>query len=406
MRIGKTLPPAAAPLELREILSGFVGLFTGGRAATRFVEELKDFYQVPHVFLVCSGKTALTIILQALKEMNPDRDEVLIPAYTCYSVPAAIIKAGLRVRICDIDPATLDFDWGCLEGQLDSPRLLCVISTHLFGLPADVDRVRRLAAGRGLTVIEDAAQAMGGEVGGRKIGTLGDVALFSLGRGKALSTVSGGVILTGSDRLAGALGKLVAALPKQGFSAGVRSCCYALALSILVNPHFYWLPKALPFLKLGETTFDPDFGMHGIGSFQAGLARGWQKKVVRLRGARLSNAMALIDAGIASPAYASSDLPNIIKLPVLVKDSKVRSELLEQSERGGLGISRVYPEAINGIPELKDCLLGGDCPQAELVAKSLLSLPVHPFVTKRDIRDIIELFGKTGELGNGLDKDR
>jgi len=391
MRIGRTLPPVAAPLTLKEILSGVSGSLSGEKTVARFEAELRDYYRVPHAFLLCSGKAALTVILLALKELAPDKDEVLIPAYTCYSVPAAIIKAGLKVRICDIEPETLDFDWSRMEEAMESDRLLCVISTHLFGLPADVERLRQVVSRRGLYIVEDAAQAMGGETRGGKVGTLGDVALFSLGRGKALSTVSGGIIITASSVLGEAITKVVNTLPREGAADAAKTFCYACALFLLMRPGLYWLPKALPFLKLGETTFDPSFELKRLGGFQSGLAAGWQKKLVLLRDARLKRAAALTAAGIAAPASLDNNVPNLIKFPVLVEDSRERERLLEQSEKKGLGIAAVYPDSIAGIAELKGILTGGKCPKAESVARSIVSLPVHPLVNERDVKKLAKL---------------
>ena len=76
-----------------------------------------------HCFLVSSGKAALTLILQALKELHPERNEVLIPAFTCYSVPSSIVRAGLKVKLCDISPDTLDFDYNQLEKILNDYQL-------------------------------------------------------------------------------------------------------------------------------------------------------------------------------------------------------------------------------------------------------------------------------------------
>ena len=77
MRIGRTLPPAAAPIGWKNLLSGISALFKGEPELNRFSGELKDFFGMPHCFLVSSGKTALTLILHALKEQHPDRDEVI-----------------------------------------------------------------------------------------------------------------------------------------------------------------------------------------------------------------------------------------------------------------------------------------------------------------------------------------
>ena len=176
MRIGRTLPPAAAPIYLKDIFSGLKGLIRGSKEINRFESELKEHYNVKHCFLLSSGKAALTIILKALHELYPERNEVLIPAFTCYSVPSAILKAGLKVKVCDINPETLDFDFKQLKKILSPSNatnskssILAVLPTHLFGLPADVGRVRKINKDDKISIIEDAAQAMGGTLKEKKL---------------------------------------------------------------------------------------------------------------------------------------------------------------------------------------------------------------------------------------------
>ena len=216
MLIKRTLPPAATPIGVRDILNGLRGLISGKDEIERFRSELKNYFGVKHCFLVSSGKAALTLILEALHQLYPDRTSVIIPAFTCYSVPSAVKRAGLEIKLCDIDPETLDFDYGQLESMLSDPqasRILAVIPRHIFGLIANMDQLRRITDGFGVSIVEDAAQTMGGDLNGIKLGTLGDVGLISLGRGKAYSTVEGGIILTGRDDLADRINKLVENLP-------------------------------------------------------------------------------------------------------------------------------------------------------------------------------------------------
>src|SRR5216683_4010167 len=118
MRIGRTLPPAATPIGAREIASGVCGIFRGRKELDRFRSELKEHFGVRHCFLVSSGKAAFTLILLALKELSPDRDEVLIPAFTCFSVPSSVVRAGLRIRLCDLHPESLDFNFAQLSALL------------------------------------------------------------------------------------------------------------------------------------------------------------------------------------------------------------------------------------------------------------------------------------------------
>ena len=143
MRIGRTLPPAAAPIGTGNLVSGFAALLGGQRELDRFQRELKEHFGVKHCFLVSSGQAAFTLILQTLRKLSPGRDEVLIPAFTCYSVPASIVRAGLRIRLCDVRPDRLDFDYAQLSA-IPTAKVLAAVPTHLFGLPADVAGLRKL----------------------------------------------------------------------------------------------------------------------------------------------------------------------------------------------------------------------------------------------------------------------
>ena len=99
MNIQRTIPPAAAPIELKSLLHGLSGIFMGYKYRGKIEGEIKRYFGVKHVFLASSGKAALAVILLALKSLS-NKKEVLISAYTCFSVPSAIVKAGLKVSLC------------------------------------------------------------------------------------------------------------------------------------------------------------------------------------------------------------------------------------------------------------------------------------------------------------------
>jgi dTDP-4-amino-4,6-dideoxygalactose transaminase len=390
-RIGRTLPPAAAPIRFTDILSGIAGLVHGNKEVTRFEQELKEHFLVRHCFAVSSGKAALVLILQALHELSPDRDEVLIPAYTCYSVPSAIVRAGLRVRLCDVSRETLDFDYGRLAEEIDNPRLLAVVPTHLFGLPSDVAMVRDTVRGRGIFVIEDAAQAMGADWNGRKLGTQGDIGLFSMGRGKAFATVEGGVLLTDDDRIGRAIGTRLSAIEEYGGLEKVKLLVYALVLAALIHPLLFWLPKSLPFLKLGETLFDTSFPLRKLSAFQAGLAGNWKERSGSFRKARAENVEKLAGCGVPAVGVTGERAPDLIRYPILLPDKVAKQALLRKSGVMGLGIADGYPDSIDGIGELGFRAQGKVFPAAQEIAERLVTLPVHPFVNGRDMGKIVKL---------------
>lgn len=399
MRIGKILPPAVAPIGFKDIAHGILAMLQGSRASAAFAEALKDYFQVNHCYLLSSGKASLALILQALHELHPDRDEVLIPAFTCYSVPAAVFRVGLKIRICDVEPETLDFDYAELTEQLSAPRLLCVIPTHLFGVTADILKVREIIGNRDLPIVEDAAQAMGGEQLGRKAGTMGDVGFFSLERGKAFSTVKGGIIVTNSEAIGQALQRQVETLPANGLTEQLTLAMYAAALAVFSRPWLYWIPRSLPFLGLGETLFEPNFPIKRLSDFQAGMAAGWQNRLLENIRHRVSNSEYLGRLGIqaaCSPEVLSSGL---IRYPVLAADRAEKMTLLQESDQLGLGGADVYPGTVEAIAALKDSLVGGTSRQARSIVARMITLPVHPYVTNGHLHRIAELFGKPAGIG-------
>jgi perosamine synthetase len=427
MRVGRTLPPAAAPIRLGDVLSGFKGATRKQAEIERFVGELKQFFACRHCFLLSSGKAALTVALQAFHDMNPERDEVVIPAFTCYSVPSAIVRAGLKVRPCDSDPITLDFDFDLLERMLrpgakdvkhpwthnrecspgESPpnsspkqksgtdRLLCVVATHLFGCTADVERLRKSIADPRVVILEDAAQTMGAARAGTKAGTMGDISILSLGRGKAFTSVAGGILLTNHEGLAARVESRLKGIPDCSPVEQASLAVQAILMALFTRPELFWLPRSFPFLKLGETLYDPSFKIRRFTAFQAGMTRGWQDRLDVYRKAREDKAqrwasllsrlsLEYVCVGDAVPA-------NLIRFPVRMRNGSIRKRLLEEGARRGLGIMPVYPGPVDRIPALSREFGETNCPKAKTLSDELVTLPVHPFVSEADARAIASL---------------
>jgi perosamine synthetase len=386
MKIGRTLPPAAAPLGARGLWHGLRGLFDPARALKAREEEIRRHFGVGHVFLLSSGTAALTLTLRALKSGSP-RSDVVIPAYTCFSVAAAVVKAGLRPVLCDIDPSTFDFDHALLEQTL-TPDTLCVVAHHLFGIPSDVERLRTLCHRRGVMVVEDAAQAMGADVGGRPLGTLGDVGIFSLGRGKNITCGSGGIVVTSSAPLAKALDLYYRRLPAAPPAAGVKDFARLLLMTVFIRPTLYWIPAALPFLGLGRTVYPREIVIRRLSGMKAGLLHDWQSDLNRSNRRRSETATDL-SRRLRLP------LPHgprpYLRLPILVATPAERQRIYSRSQERGLGLSVAYPTPINEIPDIRAAFDGNGFPSARRVADRLLTLPTHHWLSEADKAAIAEL---------------
>jgi len=389
MRIGRTIPPAAAPLGWSDLGHGAAALFAPQRAVRRLEEEIRGYFGVRDVFLVSSGTAALTLTLMALKSLSP-RTEVIIPAYTCFSVPAAVLKAGLRPVPCDIDPSNFDYDHALLERALKSTTL-CVVVHHLFGVASDVDRTRGLCRARQIFVVEDAAQAMGIEIGGRQLGTLGDAGIFSLGRGKHVTCGSGGMVVTSSPQIARALAERYATLRRPSVLESLKDFLTLAFMTIFIRPRLYWIPASVPFLRLGETIFPKLIVLTRLSALKAGFLRNWRSRLARANRIRLQTV-----------TYFSRQLPlpestaraqAFLRLPILVKSHADQERLHASSRSSGLGLARAYPSAVSDIPEVQAAsfVARKSFPAARGVVDRLLTIPTHELLSERDKREIAEL---------------
>lgn len=397
MKIQRCLPPAAAPFSWIDLVGTFAGFVSGRQAVERFEAELKQYFKVRHVFLVSSGKAALTLILRGLKSLSP-RKEVLIPAYTCFSVPSAVVKANLKVALCDLEPDRFDFHERSLEERIGE-ETLCVVPNHLFGIPCRLDRLRDLCRKRGVFLVEDAAQAMGGRDGGRFLGTLGDVGFFSLGRGKNLSCGSGGVILTDSDEIAASIAREYACLASPGRWEMAKEFLELVLTAIFIRPGLFWFPQGLRFLRLGETIFYKDFPIKRLSGLKAGLLRRWRARLERSNRTRAEGAAFFAERlGLALPA--GEPLP-LLRLPLLLESREARARLLALSREKGMGLSGMYPAPIHGIEEIRSVFRGERFPSAEAICERLVTLPTHPLLARRDKEAICALLDGFRTMGGG-----
>lgn len=402
IRIGRTLPPAASPIPLLTIVLALPTFLKPNLLDNQFEHEICQDFKSKYCFLLSSGKAALALILRALKQIHPDRDQVLLPAFTCYSVPSAVKRSGLKIKLCDLAPSSFDFDKEKLKEIIaedkQKRRILCALPTHLFGCPADVAGIQAII-GPDIPIIEDAAQAMGETWNGRKIGALGDIGFFSLGRGKALSTMEGGAIITNREDLATIIKSL--AVPLTGYNSAdiLKLIIKTFLTTCLQSPSLFWLPKALPFVKLGETLWEPDFSLRPLSAFHIKLARGWQKRLARHRRARKMNCtywQTRLPENLKKVCWAT-DI-SMIRFPVLMQSREQRDFALIQSEQLGLGLMPAYPTSIHKIIQLTDEFSNQQFPRAEDFCNRLLTIPVHEYIKLRDNERIHSLLMNCREL--------
>lgn len=181
--IPRSLSPSGVSINLGDLCAAIGGIFANNRHLEQFREEVCRYFDVKHAFFASSGRASLAQLFKAMAKLRPGKDQVLLPAYTSFSVPSAVVKAGLKVALYDVDPETLSPDINSLKNVVSSSTL-CVVVCHLYGYPCDMDAVRGALKGSEIFLVDDAAQAMGARYKGAWVGTLGDAGLFSFSRGK------------------------------------------------------------------------------------------------------------------------------------------------------------------------------------------------------------------------------
>ncbi len=169
----------------------------GAREVMNCEIELKEMMGADYALLMTSGTAALVCALVGLG-IGPG-DEVIIPAYTFIATAMAVTAVGAIPVITDIDSA-LTIDVKDIERNI-SKYTKAIIPVHMRGIPCDMDSILALAKARGIAVVEDACQAIGGSYKGRPLGSLGDAGAFSFNYFKSISTGEGGALITNDKKL-------------------------------------------------------------------------------------------------------------------------------------------------------------------------------------------------------------
>jgi perosamine synthetase len=391
------VPPAGVPLKMIQILHALRTALPSNGRAKEWLSTVSTRLQVKHVFAVSSGRAALWVVLRGLRRLRPERDVVALPAYTCFSVPASVVRAGLKIHPVEIDPHTLDFDLAQLDA-LPEEGLLCIATSNLFGFPSDLPRIRRAAEAKGAFVLDDAAQAMGAIDNGRFAGTLGDVGIYSLGRGKAITTMEGGLIVTDSDEIARVVQAEAKNLKMPSSTHGAWLLIEMLMYCVLLRPSLYWIPNSLPFLKLGVTEYNPEFPAEELHALCRALLPQLLDELPQMNRVRRSNARAITEALAGSPDFESPRLalntcPTFVRLPLVARDKVTRERAVSRLRQAGIGAGSFYPSAICDIEGIEPHMSVREFHRrgAELLSEKLMTLPVHPFVRPRDLELMVNI---------------
>ncbi len=187
--------PSINETDLEVIVSNLRSKYiASGEETNLFVNDLSNYIGVRGGVAVNSGTNALHLALMGLDAKTGD--EVILPSYVCSSVLNAVDYTGATPIFVDIEPDGYNIDYNSIE-EKKSENTKCVIVPHLFGIPADLNKITKLE----IPVIEDCAQSVGAEYNGKKVGSFTDLSIYSFYATKVLTTGQGGMVLTDSEEI-------------------------------------------------------------------------------------------------------------------------------------------------------------------------------------------------------------
>ncbi|MEO7325495.1 MAG: DegT/DnrJ/EryC1/StrS family aminotransferase [Dokdonella sp.] len=351
-----------------------------------------DFLGTPSVQLECSGTAALVVALTALHRLS-GRRVVVVPAYTCPLVALAVAHCGLELRLCDLAPASIDFDATHLARICDRD-VLAIVPTHLAGRVADVDSAIAIARNVGAFVVEDAAQALGARRNGRSVGVDGDVGFFSLAVGKGLTTFEGGVLVARDASVRNALAHVSREMAPRRIGWELKRSLQLLGYHAFYRPSLLPLAYGAPLrraLRRGDQVaavgddFPAGIPLHTLGHWRQSVgARAFTRLPVFLaeataralqRKARLERIAGI--HVIADPADAQGVWPFLL---LQMRSETVRDAVLHRLWSAGLGVSRLFIHALPDYPYLHSIVRQQDVPTARTFAATTLTISNSPWL--------------------------
>jgi perosamine synthetase len=333
------------------------GRLRAGRVVEDFEVRFARAVGARFAIAVNSGTAALQLAYQAF--LNPG-DEIIVPDFTFVATASMALAVGARPVFADVDPVTCTLAPAEVERRI-TRRTRALAPVHLYGHPASIDRLSRLAREHHLRIIWDAAQAHGAVYRGRDVGSFPDVVCYSFYPSKNLTTAEGGMLTTSDP--------VLAAQFRLARSHGEES-------------------------RYHHTRLGYNFRMTDVA---AALGREQLRKLPSFLRARRRNASILARGLAGIPGLELPRLsPNVrhaFNLFTVRVDPEVlrlsRDELQKALAAQGVETAVHYPRALHQQPIFRHAGKDRDFPVSTALAQTVLSIPVHPALSDRDLQRII-----------------
>lgn len=339
--------------------------FILGAKVEKFEKECAEYCKTKYACGVSSGSDALLIALMV--EGIGAGDEVITTPFTFFATAGAIARVGATPVFVDIDPRVFNIDPNLIEEKI-TPKTKAIIPVHLFGQAANMAKIMEVAEKHNLVVIEDAAQAIGAEYEGKRIGSIGHYGCFSFFPSKNLGAFGDGGMVTTNDEKRFELLKI---FRNHGSS-----------------PKYYH--------KYVGGNFRLDALQAAILSIKLGHLEKWsaerQKNAAEYRSIFAKSS---IGEKALLPAKAEYRVRHIYNQFSILVEEGDRDELKKTLLENGIGCDIYYPVPLH----LQECFkdLGykeGDLPVSEEVSKKIIALPIFPESTTEQREYVVSVIEK------------
>jgi dTDP-4-amino-4,6-dideoxygalactose transaminase len=335
------------------------GWYILGSELRAFEAEFAAWLGVPVVIGCGNGTDAIALALRGLG-IGPGATVVTV-SHTAVATVAAIEMTGATPLLIDIDPVHYTMDPGALRRVLEQPPaglppIRAVVPVHLYGQPADLDRIVPLCRQYGIALIEDCAQAHGARLHGQRVGTFGDAATFSFYPTKNLGALGdGGAVAVSDPQLA----ERIAALRQYGWHK------HYISDEVGVNSRLDEVQAAILRVKLSH-----------LDDQNARRGRIAEAYTAALTGGPLHSPRQRPDASHVFHLYVTRS-PDRDRLQAILRD-------------GGTGTGIHYPVPVHLQPAYADRVALGPegCPRTEAAAREILSLPMYPELTDAEVEAV------------------
>lgn len=335
------------------------GMLAQGPEVAAFEQEFAHHFRLGRACVaVNSGTSGLHLGL--LASGIEAGDEVIVPSFTFAATANSVALTGATPVFADIDPATFCLDPASVEAAI-TPRTVAVMPVHLYGHPADMAGLRRVADAHGLRIFEDAAQAHGASVDGTPVGAFGDFAMFSLYPTKNMTSGEGGMVSVANQDLE----RLMRLYRNQGMQRQYENEVVGF------NNRMTDIHAA-------------------IGRVQLTKVDAWTRQ-------RQANAAYLSAGleGVTTPAVAQGAVHVYHQYTVRVPEDRDRFASALKDEHG-VGSGMFYPIPNHRLAPFR---VPVDLPATEAAARECLSLPVHPSLSDRDLERIVTAVNTLARAG-------